>query len=296
MSGTFTIDQPFGENHGVLIQHRPTLAPKKLLESLSAVYGPIASHATFEMTMRSDLLTAVFFSSSKKGESCFLDLRHIVDSVHREEAAASAAAVSAAAHPDSPLLLRAAAATGNTPPRSPLLAPNSPRSPSSPRSYTKHHLAITNIGWVHEQTFWSTWQSKPYIKGRYCQTPPMGPVASPTRVATDGQRSPQKSPVEGFLIVFWQKATTYQKMEIEMLGRERAMESWSDEKEGGRLFLHFASEDDALLFRDFTATKYPFLSRFVSFAEKEDFEKARPATPRTMTPPPGSPLSQTRRY
>lgn len=242
-----TLHFAMAENHGILIQHRSSLSPKKLVDNLHRIYGEIHATATFDMTFCSDYLTAVFFTDQKSGERCYVDFLHITAFARRQSTAAESSSLE-----DS-------------------------KSSSSP----KKNVAVVSVGWINEN-FWTAWQSKPYIRGRHSSLT----TSSSSHPKTLGT---EKGP-EGFLIVFWQQATQYQRMEIKLLANGRTEELWEDEKEGGRLFLRFVTEDDALFFRDIILGKFAFLSRFVSLAEEDDFIMARkvPSSP-TMNPT-GSPL------
>lgn len=230
-----TLHSSMAENHGLLIQHHPVLSPKKLLDNLQKIYGEIHVNASFEMTSSSDYLTAVFFEEQKSGERCYLDFLHIAAFARQQE-------------------------NNSVSPKNTFSG--QPTATGSP----KKNVAVVRVGWINDN-FLSTWQAKPYIRSRFCS------------LSTDSlnslETSPKKQPKEGFLIVFWKSATSYQRMEIEVLAAERTTQYWKDEKEGGRLFLRFSTEEDALLFRDIIVSKFTFLSRFVSLAEEEDFRRAR---------------------
>lgn len=227
-----TLHFAMAENHGILIQHRPSLSTKKLIDNLQRIYGEIHATATFDMTLSPDYLTAVFFTDQKSGERCYVDFLHITAFARRQSTAAE----------------------------------NSSLEESKTSPSPKKNVAVVGVGWINEN-FWTTWQSKPYIRGRHSSL-----TASTS--SHPKESGTEKGP-EGFLIVFWQQAREYQRMEIKLLANGRAEELWEDEKEGGRLFLRFITEDDALFFRDIILGKFAFLSRFVSLAEKDDFTMAR---------------------
>lgn len=226
------LDRAMAENHGLLIQHHSTLCPKKFLDNLQKIYGGISASASFDMTSCSDYLTAVFFDEQKSAERCYSDCLQVTVVAQQQKKGITVS--------------------------SPKCSPT----PGTP----KKNIAVIRVGWINDN-FWSTWQSKPYIKGRHSSLP--------TTPSKNQQRLSREEGREGYIIIFWKQATKYQRMEIEVLANERTLELWKDEKEGGRIFLRFATEEEALSFRDVISVKFNFLSRFVSLAEEDDFIRAK---------------------
>lgn len=121
---------------------------------------------------------------------------------------------------------------------------------------------IIQVGWLSENSEETFFQKK-YVKGRWIATP----------VPATG--SPTSS--DGFLIIFWRGSNVMSRMEVVSLAKATAIEVCEDEKEGGRMFMRFPSEDAATDFHSMVASRFVDLKHAISYADAGDFYMAKKA-------------------
>ncbi|KPA81163.1 hypothetical protein ABB37_04504 [Leptomonas pyrrhocoris] len=123
-------------------------------------------------------------------------------------------------------------------------------------------LGIVSVGWMHENGE-EAFAKQPYIKSKYVEG-----AASPST-------SPPATLIEGYLAVYWKGVAEVERADVARMAHRAASEVLEDEKEGGRSFLRFPSEDMADAFHSYVVSKYPSLRRCLSYADATDFALAK---------------------
>lgn len=124
-------------------------------------------------------------------------------------------------------------------------------------------LGIVSVGWLHENAE-EAFARQPYIKHAF-KEPAKAPAASPSTASTK----------DGYLAVYWKGVAEVVRADVTQMAKKAAQEGFEDEKEGGRLFLRFPSEDVADAFHSYLLSKHESLRRCISYADATDFELAK---------------------
>ncbi|EPY27292.1 hypothetical protein STCU_02879 [Strigomonas culicis] len=114
-------------------------------------------------------------------------------------------------------------------------------------------IPLLNVGWAHEDGFESLIK-KPHVKAKYVQ-------------ATEAKK--------GYLVFYWKPLNVIERADVKHYAQSVSVDSFTDEKEGGRLFMCLKDEDTADACFSELSKKYPSLSHSISYADERDFNLAR---------------------
>lgn len=123
---------------------------------------------------------------------------------------------------------------------------------------------IQDVGWANENSEASL-ARRPYVQRKW-----VAPSAA--------------SEADGFLVVFLKKVPDEQRLSVTQQANSSAKEVFADDREGGRLFMRFSTDDEAEDFRRALVASFPSLAREVSYSDARAFLLARENLP-SSTPP-----------
>lgn len=123
-------------------------------------------------------------------------------------------------------------------------------------------FGIGSVGWIHEKDE-ETFAQRSYVKS--INASPVEPCSASQPVA----------PIEGYLAVYWKGVAAEDRTAVTQMAGKAASEVFEDEKEGGRTFLRFPSEDMADAFHSHLSSHYPSMRRCLSYADAVDFTLAK---------------------
>lgn len=128
-------------------------------------------------------------------------------------------------------------------------------------------FGLISVGWLHEGGK-ESFARQPYVKSRYVEVSD-APSASPSAAA---------AAPEGYLVAYWKGVAEGDRADVMLMAKRAATDIFEDEKEGGRSFFCFPSEDMADAFHSHVVSKHAAMRRCISYADATDFALAKKST------------------
>ncbi|GET91918.1 hypothetical protein, conserved [Leishmania tarentolae] len=121
-------------------------------------------------------------------------------------------------------------------------------------------IGTIDVGWMHENGI-DAFARRPYVKHKYI------PAVSNVGVGFAASN--------GYLVVYWKGVGEPDRREISQMAHSSAIEVFEDNKEGGRSFLRFSTEDAADAFHSDVLSRFTSMRRSLSYADAKDFSLAK---------------------
>lgn len=125
-------------------------------------------------------------------------------------------------------------------------------------------LGVSEVGWIHENDV-DAFGQRSYVRRSYAIAVPSA-TANADAIASNG-----------YLVVYWKGVAEAERRAVTQMAQASSLEAYHDDKEGGRSFLRFRTEDDADAFHSQILARFSTMRRYVSYADVADFKLATAA-------------------